>query len=138
MRRLVRLFIPGLLSSLALLGSDISGVWVGQVPVRNGLEDIAFQFTQNGTTLGGKLYGDYGSTPIAEGKLAGDLIIFLVITAEQAGNQINDTKVRFAGRIVGNEIELTRDRESATNAGNGGNVQFRSNLKQTFRLKRLL
>jgi hypothetical protein len=35
-------------------------------------------------------------------------------------------------------MELTREREGATNAGNGGVVQFRGNTKQTFRLKRLL
>jgi hypothetical protein len=36
------------------------------------------------------------------------------------------------------EIELTRDREASTNAGNAGDVQIRNNAKQMFRLKRLL
>ncbi|MGH9627580.1 MAG: hypothetical protein ACRD7E_04435 [Bryobacteraceae bacterium] len=138
MPRVLTVFISFLLGAVTLLGSDISGIWVGRVPVRNGLEDIAFRFVQDGNKLSGKLYGDYGSTEITDGKIAGNLVIFLVIAPEQAGNQINETRIRFAGRIEGAEIELTRDRESATDAINGGDVKFRRNLKQTFRLKRLL
>jgi hypothetical protein len=102
------------------------------------MQDVAFKFTQNGTTLGGKLYGDYQSTPISEGIISGDQITFVVLAPEQAGNQINKAKLRFSGSIQAGEIELTREREGATNAGNGGAVQFRGNAKQTFRLKRLL
>ena len=62
-----------------------------------------------------------------------------MLAQEQAGNQINDTRLRFTGTIKDGEIELTRERESSTNAGNGGGVQMRANAtKQTFRLKRLL
>ena len=128
-----------LVMALPLLGADLTGIWVGQVPGRNGvLLDIAFKFTQSGTTLGGKLYGDYQSTPISDGKISGDQVSFLVIAPEQAGNQINETRLRFTGSIKDGEIELTREREGGRNAGNGGGVQFRGNAKQTFRLKRLL
>jgi hypothetical protein len=124
---------------LTLPAADLAGIWVGQIPGRNGdLQDVAFKFTQTGATLGGKLYGDYQSTPISEGKISGDQITFLVIAPEQAGNQINQARLRFTGTIQAGEIELTREREGATNAGNGGSVQFRGNTKQTFRLKRLL
>ena len=128
-----------LLCGSALLGADVAGIWVGQIPGRNGEpQDVAFKFTQSGTTLGGKLYGDYQSTPITEGKISGDEIAFVVIAPEQAGNQINETRLRFTGSIKDSEMELTRERERSTNAGNGGGVQFRGNVKQTFRLKRLL
>lgn len=128
-----------LLSALNLFAGDITGIWVGQVPGRNGdLLDISFKFTQDGAALGGKLYGDYMSAPITEGKISGDQVTFLVISPEQAGNQINRTKLRFSGTIKTGEIELTREREGSTNAGNGGGVQFKGNAKQTFRLKRLL
>jgi hypothetical protein len=136
MRKLV---IVCLLCAWTVSGADLSGIWVGQIPGRNGeLQDIAFKFTQSGTTLGGKLYGDYQSTPISEGKISGDQVTFLVIAPEQAGNQINRARLRFSGSIQSDEMELTREREGATNAGNGGNVQFRGAAKQTFRLKRLL
>lgn len=122
-----------------LFAADITGIWTGQIPGRNGeLQDISFKFTQDGTTLGGKLYGDYQSTPITEGKISGDQVTFLVTAPEQSGNQINRTKLRFSGSIKAGEIELTREREGSTNAGNGGGVQFKGNSKQTFRLKRLL
>jgi hypothetical protein len=138
-RRSVARLVILTLYALTLSAADLAGIWVGQIPGRNGdLQDVAFKFTQTGATLGGKLYGDYQSTPISEGKISGDQITFLVIAQEQAGNQINQTRLRFTGTIQTGEIELTREREGATNAGNGGSVQFRGNTKQTFRLKRLL
>jgi hypothetical protein len=133
-----RLCIAGLLCASALLGAGLSGIWVGQIPGRNGaMDDVAFQFTQDGTALGGKLYGDYQSTPIVEGKVVGDQVTFVVIAPEQAGNQINSARLHFTGSLKGGELELTREREGATNAGNGGVVQFKGNAKVSFRLKRL-
>ena len=134
-----KLILACLLCACTVSAADLTGIWVGQIPGRNGEpQDIAFKFTQNGTTLGGKLYGDYQSAPISEGKISGDQVTFIVIAPEQAGNQINKAKLRFSGNIQAGEIELTREREGATNAGDGGTVQFRGNAKQTFRLKRLL
>lgn len=123
-----------------LAGADLTGIWVGQISLgpERAPQDVAFQFTQKDAALTGKLYGDYGSTRITEGKITGDQVNFLVITAEQAGNQINDTRLRFTGTLKDGELELTRERESATIAGNGGAVQFRNNTKQTVKLKRLL
>jgi hypothetical protein len=134
-----KLFIVALLCAWTLPAADLTGIWIGQIPGRNGeMQDIAFKFTQTGTTLGGKLYGDYQSTTITEGKISGDQITFVVNAPEQAGNQINRARLSFSGSIQAGEIELTREREGATNAGDGGVVQFRGNAKQTFRLKRLL
>ncbi len=139
MQRLCRLTIGGLLCGWTLLGADVAGIWVGRIPGNKGdFQDVAFQFTQKGTALEGKLYGDYQSSPITEGKIAGDRITFLVIAPEQSGNQINDTKLRFTGSMKDGEVELTREREGATIAGNGGAVTFKTNAPQTFRLKRLL
>jgi len=127
------------LFALNLLGADLTGIWIGQIPGRTGdLQDVAFKFTQDGAALGGKLYGDYQSTPITEGKISGDQVTFLVIAPEQAGNQINRTRLRFSGTLKDGEIELTREREGSTNAGNGGGVQFKGNTKPTFRLTPLL
>jgi hypothetical protein len=121
-------------------GADFSGIWVGRIPVgRNGdLQDIAFKLTQTGATLAGKQYGDYRSMPIVEGRVTGDEVTFVVLAQEQAGNQINESRVRFTGLFKDGELELTREREASTNAGNGGVVQMRNNAKLTFKLKRLL
>ncbi|MGH9673733.1 MAG: hypothetical protein ACRD44_11180 [Bryobacteraceae bacterium] len=127
-----------LIASAVLAASDLSGVWIGQLPARNGdLQDIAFQFVQKGTKLSGKLYGDYHSSPITEGIVAGHLITFIVMAQEQAGNQINETRLRFTGSIKDGQIELIRERESSRNAGNSGEVMSRGNARQSFKLKKL-
>ena len=62
---------------------------------------VAFQIVQDGTKLKGKLYGDYTSTPIVDGYIAGELVTFVVSTREQSGNEINASRVRFTGRLIG-------------------------------------
>ena len=132
-------FLLAAVFALALQGADVAGIWVGQAPGRNGApEDIAFKFTLTGGTLSGKLYGDYQSAPVSDGKISGDEITFVVVAPEQAGNQINQSKLRFKGTVKAGEMELTRERESSTNAGNGGGVQIKSNAPQAVHLKRLL
>jgi hypothetical protein len=74
-----------------------------------------------------------------EGKVTGDELWFVVEAPEQAGNQINQARLRFTGTLRGGEIEVTRQRESARNAGNAGGTQSRrGNARQVFKLKRLL
>ena len=126
-----------------LLSADLTGTWLGRIPSgrQGALQDIAFKLTQSGTTISGKLYGDYQSSPIIEGKITGDEITIVVIAPDQTGNQINETRFRFTGVVKDGEIELTRIRESATNAGNAGSFKYREREGEkppTFRLKRLL
>jgi hypothetical protein len=135
----MRLFAAILLLASSLPAADLSGIWVGQIPARNGeMQDVAFKLTQTGATLGGKIYGDYQSFAISEGKVTGDEVTFVIVTQEQAGNQINDTRVRYTGVLKDGQLEVTRERETSTNAGNGGTVQFRGNTKTTFKLKKLI
>lgn len=134
-----KILLAGLLFCALASAGDFTGIWVGQIPLRNGVtQDIAFQFTQHGTVLTGKLYGEPQSSPIIEGRISGELVTFVVVAQEQAGNQINRTRLRFTGSMENGEIELVRDRESSTNAGDGGRAQIRNNGKQIFRLKRLI
>lgn len=131
--------LAAFLFASGLFAADLSGIWIGQIPTRNNdMLDIAFKIVQTGTELGGKLYGEYQSSPIVEGKITGDQVNFVVLAAEQAGNQINETRLRFSGTLVNGEMELTRERERSKSAGNGGGTEFRGNNKQTFKLKRLL
>jgi hypothetical protein len=125
------LFLSG-----SLLAADLSGIWIGQIPVRKGdPRDIAFKFTQNGSRLSGKIYGDYKSSPIVEGTVSGDQITFVIATQEQAGNQTNDVNLIFKGVIKGEQIELTREREGPpVGESNPANSEF----KPAFTLKRLL
>ena len=103
---------------------------------RNQVTDFAFQFIQNGTTLTGKMYLAYGSTPILKGVIDGDNIAFQVIAREQDGNQINESVLRFTGVLKDGEIEITRERDEVRNAGNTG-ASFSRAAKLTFKLKRL-
>jgi len=138
MRRLRVLAIGLVISVLSLQAADISGIWFGSVTGgrRNQVQDFAFQFIQKGATLTGKLYLDYGSTAILKGTIDGDHIAFQVVAREQAGNEINQSVLRFTGTLKDGEIEITREREEIRAAGNSG-VAFARPGTQTFRLKRL-
>ena len=100
-------------------------------------QQVAFQLVQKGAVLTGKLYGDYDSSPLIEGKVSGDTVDFVVITQEQQGNQINQSRLHFTGTLQpdGN-IELSRTRETSTNAGNGGAYKGKT-VKQTFVIRRI-
>jgi hypothetical protein len=138
MRKLPFLALGLAASMLSLHAADISGIWLGSVTGgrRNQVQDFAFQFIQKGTALSGKLYVDYGSSPILKGTVDGDQISFQVVTREQAGNEINQSVLRFTGTLKDGEIEITREREEIRAAGNSG-VAFAKPAPQTFRLKRL-
>lgn len=138
MRRLAALTIGLVVSLLSLRAADISGIWLGSLNGgrRNQVQDFAFQFIQKGTTLTGKLYLDYSSTPILKGTVDGDRIAFQVVAREQAGNEINQSVLRFTGTLKDGEIEITREREEIRAAGNSG-AAFARPGTQTFRLKRL-
>ncbi len=133
------LILAWLVLAPAASAASLTGIWVGRIMVREGVEqDIAFQFQQRGENLTGKLYGDFGSSRIAEGQVTGDALWFVIVTSEQAGNQINTTRLRFEGKVAGDTLELTRQRESSTNAGNAGRVQTKGDARQAITLKRLL
>jgi hypothetical protein len=135
----VRSFVLGIgLWAASLRGADIDGIWIGEMLGRNGqAQEIAFKFTQKGAKLEGKMYGAYQSTPISEGTISGELLTFTLHAQEQTGNQINESRIRFTGRLKNGEMELFRERETSTNAGNGGTVNLQANSKQTCHLKRL-
>ena len=119
------------------LAADLTGIWTGQVTTRGGVQDVTIKLEQQGTKLTGKLYDDRGSSAISEGKTVGDVVIFVVAVQEQSGNQINDTRLRYTGSLRDGTLELARDRESSTIAGNSGGVFQRSSAKQLLKLKRL-
>jgi hypothetical protein len=138
------LLMIGLFAAKAF-GADFAGTWIGEIPPQSNsqrlhvAQQVAFLLVQNGTALTGKLYGDYDSSPIIEGKITGDTIDFVVVTQEQQGNQINQSRLHFTGTLQADgTIQLTRVRENSTNAGNGGSYKGKAtNGKQTFLIKRL-
>ena len=108
---------------LAAHAEDVTGIWSGMIQGRNGEpQDIAFRFQQSGESLTGKMYGDTQDVPIADGRIAAGEIRFSVSS--------DFGRLLFTGTIKDGEMHLTRERE-------GGRSGGRSNLKQTFTLKRL-
>ena len=122
---------------LLAFAAELSGIWTGQVTTRGGTQDVTLKLEQQGSRVTGKLYDDRGSSPISEGKAVGDVVIFVVAVQEQSGNQINDTRLRFTGTLKDGVLELVRDRESSTIAGNSGGVFQKASAKQVLKLKRL-
>ena len=134
-----------MLSAIAILvfsAADLNGIWLGQMVRPNGDKiDISMKLTQTGDRIGGKVYGDYRSNPVVEGTVTGDEVTFIVLATEQAGNEINQSRLKFTGRFIdGNELELTRERESVRSASNAGNSATTAAPppKQAVKLKRLL
>ena len=128
-----------LLAAVSAFGADFTGTWIGQIPGNRGtIEDVAFQLVQKGAELSGKQYGDFESTPLVKGTVSGELVMFVLVRQEQAGNEINQTRIRFSGRMIGNEIELTRERESSSRSGSGAAASVKNSPRQTFRLKKLI
>jgi hypothetical protein len=134
-----RLAVLAMISAACLSAADFSGMWIGSATGgrRNQIQDFAFQFVQNGTTLTGKLYQDYTSAPIIKGTIEGDQITFQVLAKEQSGNEINTAMLKFTGTLKDGEIEISKEREEIRNAGNAG-AGFVRPQKQTFKLKRLM
>ena len=119
------LFVP------AMFGADLTGIWTGQVASRTGeMQDVTFQLKQDGDLVKGKLYGDSEDTPIADVKISGDRISFSV--AANFGGGPN--KVLYTGILKGNEIEISRERETR---GPVDEAAKKQNPKQSFTLKRM-
>jgi hypothetical protein len=141
-----KLLIIGSLCAAMLPAADFAGTWLGEVPFPfNGdhlrmSQQVAIKIVQSGSSLNGKLYGEYESSPITEGKVSGDTVDFVVVAQEQQSNQITETRMHFTGTLQKDgSIEVVRVRESATNAGNSGAYKSNkaANNTQTFRLKRI-
>jgi len=126
------------LSAISLSAADLSGFWLGSTTSgrRNQVQDFAFRFVQNNSSLTGKVYLDYGSTPILKGVVDGDKVSFEVVAREQNGNEINESVFRFTGVIKDGEIEIKRERQETRNAGNAG-AAFSRTADLTFKVKRL-
>lgn len=131
-----------LLPFALLLAADLNGIWNGYILNRQGDKiDVSLKLTQTGNLIGGKLYGDYKSSPVVEGIVIGETVNFVVLAEEQQGNQINQTRTRFEGQFVNdNELVVNRQRERSSAAGNSGNAATKAtpDPKVEIRLKRML
>jgi hypothetical protein len=97
------LVLAGMLSAVAL-AADIDGKWKSEMTGRSGNPQVTtYTFKAEGEKLTGTISGRQGDTPIAEGKIAGDEISFVVVRNMRGG----EVKVQYKGKISGDEIKFT-------------------------------
>ena len=94
-----------LLTALLAVGAfaaDVTGKWSAEVPGRGGTPRTQnMEFKADGATLTGSMEGRQGaSTPIADGKIAGDTISFNVVR-EFNGQTMKST---YVGKVSGDSI----------------------------------
>lgn len=129
---ILRRILPLLLAATSVLAADITGIWEGKQPGRNGqMDDIALRFKVEGESLSGKMFGDEFDIPIAEATLKGDQLRFSVTTT----NYYNGVQTTFiyTGTVKGAEIELVRERVPTPE----DRERNRPPVKQMITLKRL-
>ena len=97
-----------LAGTLALQAADITGKWTAQVPGRDGqTRETTFDFKVDGEKLTGTTTTPGGDVPLSDGTVKGDDVAFNV--AMNFNGQ--DVKIIYKGKIAGEEIKFTRQRE---------------------------
>jgi hypothetical protein len=97
-----------LAGTLALQAADITGKWTAQVPGRDGqTRETTFDFKVDGEKLTGTTSTPGGDVPLSDGTVKGDDVAFNVAMSFNG----NDVKLIYKGKIAGDEIKFTRQRE---------------------------
>jgi hypothetical protein len=114
--------------------ADLTGIWTGQIPGRNGgVDDVAFRFQLDGQKLTGKLLGDEFDIAIADASVKGDEVRFTVTTTNYYSG--GKTVFQYSGTVKGAELELVRERVPQPDDRPTANA--RPPQKQTIKLKRI-
>ena len=104
-----------LLAAMAftVFAADITGTWKGTADTANGKTERTFVFKVDGNTLTGETTSDMlGKSTIENGKIEGDDISF-TITAKF---QDQELKLRYTGKVAGDEIKLHVESDIGVNA----------------------
>ncbi len=104
----ITLLVLSLVLAATAWAADVTGKWVAQVPARNGqTREAVFNLKAAGGQLTGTVSSPRGERQISEGKIDGDAISFTVVV-EFNGNSM---KFFYKGKVAGDEIKFTRERE---------------------------
>lgn len=102
-RALCVVAVVGLIAAAAI-AAEIDGKWQSEMPGRDGnVMTTTYTFKAEGDKLTGTISGRQGDTPIAEGKISGDEISFVVV--RNMGGE--DRKIQYKGKISGDEIKMS-------------------------------
>ncbi len=92
-----------LLAAVPAFGADIDGKWTGSVDSPNGAVQVGFTFKAEESTLTGTSIGpDGSSTPIKDGKIAGNKISFSLTVDFGFG----PTTFNYTGDVAPAQIKL--------------------------------
>lgn len=125
---MTRLLVLGWLVAASLGAESLTGTWIGTIPAqgRAFARDIEIRLVQDGDQLTGKLYREGPGSPIVEGTFVDGKVVLVIDTREQAGNQINDVRYRFAGTLLDDgRIEMVREKVSQRDAVSGVEIPVR-------------
>lgn len=93
---------------LAVLAADVTGTWKAEFDTQIGIQKYSYALKQDGTNLTGKanaeVNGEKHEVDLKDGKIDGDTVSFV----ETVSYQGNDIIVTYKGKVLGNEIKLTR------------------------------
>jgi hypothetical protein len=106
------LFVLALLVGVGVVAqaADVTGKWTAQVPGRGGqTREQTFNLKCDGEKLTGTVSGQQGDTEISDGKVKGDEVSFNVKMSFQG----NDVKMVYKGKLAGDDLKLTRQREGS-------------------------
>ncbi len=84
--------------ALGAFAADVTGKWVGKVETPNGSRDVTYTLKQDGDKLTGSVPGRNGETPISDGTVKGDDVMFTVTRGER--------KTAYSGKVTGGEMKL--------------------------------
>jgi hypothetical protein len=105
--------------SMPLWAADVDGKWVAERQgMQGGTTQITFDFLSNGSELTGTVTTTRGENAISEGKIEGDTVSFAVVT-EVNGNEM---KTLYKGKVAGDQITFTTERQGGMMGGPGGGM----------------
>ena len=88
--------------------NDVTGKWSAEFDTQVGVQKYVFDFKLDGEKLSGKAsferMGQKGEAEIKEGTVVGDVVSF----TEMLDFQGNLVPITYTGRVVGDEMKLTR------------------------------
>jgi hypothetical protein len=103
---MTKLFTLLLAFALSALAADVTGKWTAQVPGRDGqTRETNMTLKADGAKLTGSITGRGGELPIAEGKIDGNTISF-VVSMDRGGETVKQT---YTGKVSGDEIAFKRE-----------------------------
>jgi hypothetical protein len=107
-RKLSMLAAALVVAVVSMQAADVTGKWTAQVPGRGGqTRETTFTFKVDGEKLTGTMTGMQGDVEIKDGVVKGDDIAFSTVFNGPNG----EVKLLFKGRVAGEEIKFTRQRE---------------------------